>query len=48
MRGLLNKTFLKFLVRFVIIILIGVTGALIVGFFDAQNDIPASVQYEGE
>jgi len=44
MQGLLNKTFLKFLVRFVAIILIGVTGAFIAGIVDTlRNNDVASV-----
>ena len=47
MEGLLNKTFLRFLVRFVAIILIGVTGAFVAGIVDTlrHNDV-ASVNIE--
>jgi len=47
MKELLNKTFLKFLARFVIIILIGVTGVVIIGIFiDSSQSETAAVKEE--
>jgi len=46
MRDLLNKTFFKFLVRFIFIILIGVVGVFIAGIVNRVSDdsITATVE----
>ena len=46
MFGLLNKTFLTFLVRFIMIVLIGISGVFVAGIIDELGKSTATVRVQ--
>lgn len=48
MKNLLNKTFFKLLVRFILIILIGVTGVFVAGLIDRLGGHPITAEVQNQ
>ena len=48
MNGAFNKTFLKFLVRFALIIFLSITGVFIAGVVDKLGDDSVTARVQGQ